>query len=58
MLTFPSTFSLQLTSYFNDTSWINPSEADTIVGEEPDAVSLVSILVVGKVNVVECQTRE
>ncbi|XP_054089959.1 dopamine receptor 1 [Zeugodacus cucurbitae] len=36
-----------LTSYFNDTSWINPSEADTIVGEEPDAVSLVSILVVG-----------
>lgn len=31
---------------------------DTIVGEEPEQLSLVSIVVVGKVNVVECLTRE
>lgn len=29
---------------------------DTIVGEEPEPLSLVSIVVVGKVNVVECIT--
>lgn len=30
---------------------------DTIVGEEPEPLSLVSIVVVGKVNVVECTAR-
>ncbi|XP_070063134.1 dopamine receptor 1 isoform X3 [Drosophila virilis] len=36
-----------LTSYFNETSWTNASEMDTIVGEEPEPLSLVSIVVVG-----------
>ncbi|KAH8414489.1 hypothetical protein KR215_007333 [Drosophila sulfurigaster] len=36
-----------LTSYYNETSWTNASEMDTIVGEEPEQLSLVSIVVVG-----------
>lgn len=51
-------FLLQLTSYYNETSWTNASEMDTIVGEEPEQLSLVSIVVVGKVNVVERVTSE
>ncbi|KAH8284019.1 hypothetical protein KR054_007650 [Drosophila jambulina] len=39
--------SLQLTSFYNESSWTNASEMDTIVGEEPEPLSLVSIVVVG-----------
>jgi len=46
-----------LTSFYNESSWTNASEMDTIVGEEPEPLSLVSIVVVGKVNVVECTAR-
>ncbi|KAH8344235.1 hypothetical protein KR084_008358 [Drosophila pseudotakahashii] len=36
-----------LTSFYNESSWTNASEMDTIVGEEPEPLSLVSIVVVG-----------
>ncbi|XP_075148740.1 dopamine 1-like receptor 1 [Haematobia irritans] len=36
-----------ITTYFNETSWINPSETDTILGEDPEVESLVTLVVVG-----------